>query len=103
MTTSQEQRDAQFSKELNQQTVAFNEAINEAITEIAHQFKVPLINAISGALVCAEAQLLAGIPDVAARQKLFESMNNMRPAAYAQCGATMNIEVIQMQDDEVLQ
>lgn len=101
--THKKEQDAKFHAELTAQTTAFAKAIEEAIHTAAKRFDTPMINAVAGAIMMTEANLVVSAPEGAPRIALVNAMNAIGQVAYENATPLMDIEMISRRNDEVLQ
>jgi hypothetical protein len=74
---------AERQAEEQRQAQAMAEAIHDAINECGRQFSPPMMNAVAGALVAVEANILATL-DPRSRKALRQAMERGRPSALAE-------------------
>ncbi len=72
-----------WKAEEQRQATLLGEAINKAIMDTGKLFDTPILNAVAGALVGAEANILASVKDPHQRKELRKAMERARPAALA--------------------
>lgn len=71
-----------YRREQSRQTQMLSDAIQKAITDTAQSFNAPMMNAVAGALVAAQGELLASIPRKH-RKAMQAAMEKQLPKALA--------------------
>lgn len=96
MTPTPEAFKAWKSEEARQAQV-LTDAIDAAIRETGKQFDAPMINAVCGAIVTVQAQVLASIADPHHRKEMRKAMERALPRALAEAiarGGSGNCQVV---------
>lgn len=74
----------ELKAEQQRQSDVLAHAINSVILTVAKTFEMPMMNALAGALVTTEAQMLASVADAKHRKTLRKAMDRERPRALAE-------------------
>lgn len=83
MTSDQKSLSA-WQAEEERQAQILAQAISAAIHETAKQFDAPIMNAVAGALVSAQASMLSAVADPHNRKELRKAMERSLPKALAE-------------------
>ena len=82
--------------EQERQAQIFFDAITTAIEKQGAEIEYPMINALAGALVSVEAQLVNSIPSGKNRKAIMVSLNRQRRKALRKVPGKGNVEIVRL-------